>query len=88
MRMIDEYFERFTHYHNSYGKKTMLLFQVGSFFEVYGLEHEESHEILKQFCDITGYTPAQKKINVGKKTAIMAGFREYLLEKMIEKFHP
>lgn len=86
--MIDEYFKHFDHYHNSYGKKTMLLFQVGSFFEVYGLVDEESHEIVKQFCDITGYTPAQKKITIGKKTAIMAGFRDYLLEKMIEKFHP
>ena len=32
MRMIDEYFKHFDHYHNSYGKKNDVVVSSGEFF--------------------------------------------------------
>ena len=37
MAIIKEYFDVTTKYINEQGEKTLVLFQVGSFFEVYGL---------------------------------------------------
>ena len=37
MALIKEYFELTKKYQNDYGDNTILLMQVGSFFEVYGI---------------------------------------------------
>lgn len=39
--MIDEYFEYHNKYQNEYGDNTCILFQCGSFYEVYGVDNEE-----------------------------------------------
>jgi DNA mismatch repair protein MutS len=89
MRLIEEYFQKDSEYKDKFGYKTFLLYQVGSFFEVYALENHESYRNIEAFSSVCGgLAIAQKKICVGKKKVVMAGFRDYLLEKYIEKIHP
>ena len=45
MSLIKEYFELTNQYINEYGKNTILLMQVGSFFEVYGINNAETESI-------------------------------------------
>jgi DNA mismatch repair protein MutS len=89
MRLIEEYFKKDAEYKKTYGYKTFLLYQVGSFFEVYGFENDETYKNIQDFSFVCGgLAIAQKKICVGKKQVVMAGFRDYLLEKYIEKIYP
>jgi DNA mismatch repair protein MutS len=87
MTVLEEYFKLDKDYKRQYGEKTFLLYQVGSFFEVYGLDPENMKNI-KLFCDICGLNIANKKMCVGQNNVVMCGFRDYLLEKYIEKIHP
>ena len=41
MSLIKEYFELTKKYQNEYGENTILLMQVGAFFEVYGIKNAE-----------------------------------------------
>ena len=43
MKIVEEYLKLDADYKNKYGAKTFLLYQVGSFFEVYGLENTRSY---------------------------------------------
>ena len=45
MALIKEYFELTTRYQDEYGENTILLMQVGSFFEVYGIYREKTELI-------------------------------------------
>ena len=54
--LIDDYFDYQTRYEKKYGKNTIILMEVGSFFELYGVDNEKEKigdlqkitEILKQ----------------------------------------
>lgn len=92
--MIDEYFEKDKYYKSKYGEKTFLLYQVGSFFEVYGIKNNSSSmQNIEVFTEICSLAIASKQICVGgnseeKTNAVMAGFRDYILDKYIEKIQP
>ena len=87
MKLIEEYFLLDKQYKKTYGNKTFLLYQVGSFFEVYGIENENDTSI-KKFSEICNLAIANKKICIGKNNVLMSGFRDFLLEKYIEKVYP
>uniref|UniRef100_A0AB39J9E4 Muts7 n=1 Tax=Florenciella sp. virus SA2 TaxID=3240092 RepID=A0AB39J9E4_9VIRU len=87
MTMINEYFEKDKIYKKKHGEKTFLLYQVGSFFEVYGLKDDPSYENIEKFSEICSLAIASKQAYVNKKSLQMAGFRDYLLEKYIEKIY-
>lgn len=86
MKLVEEYLQLEREYKKKYGNKTFLLFQVGSFFEVYGLEGEM--KTINKFSQICNLAIASKKICVGKKGVYMAGFRDYILDKYIKIIHP
>lgn len=94
MRMIDEYFKKDQYYKNKYGEKTFLLYQVGSFFEVYGIKNDASSiGNIEAYAEICGLAIASKSICVGENSSgqaniVMAGFRDYILDKYIEKIQP
>ncbi len=90
MKLVDEYLKKDKEYKNKYGEKTFLLYQVGSFFEVYALSKDKnSFENIKNYARICDLTIANKNnIFAGKGNVLMCGFRDYCLEKYIEKTHP
>jgi len=88
MALVKEYFDITKKYQNEYGEKTLLLMQVGAFFEVYGMSDDNNRitgsQILEftQICDLNF---ADKNTSVDSKKVLMAGFKDFLLEKYLKK---
>ena len=89
MALIKEYFELTTKYQNDYGDNTILLMQVGSFFEVYGIYNEKNETIygskIVDFSQICELNVVEKNTCVGKDNVMMAGFKDIQIEKYIKK---
>lgn len=64
MKLIDKYFEYVDKYTNEYGKNTIVLMQVGAFFEVYGKKHTSINGIfgsaIQEFANICDLKISQK----------------------------
>jgi DNA mismatch repair protein MutS len=63
--------------------------EVGSFYEFYSLKHNKTGELLQNppiemFSQICSLNIAEKKIIIGEHTVVMAGFRNYILEKYLQ----
>jgi len=89
MALIKEYFELTKRYQDDYGENTILLMQVGAFFEVYGI-HNEKTEIISgskivDFSQICELNIVEKNTCVGKDNVMMAGFKDMQIEKYIKK---
>lgn len=88
MALIKDYFEKTNKYIEEYGNKTIVLMQVGAFFEVYGLKkeidtiHGSAIIDFSKTCDLN---MVDKKVCVGNNRVMMAGFKELFLEKYIKK---
>ena len=82
------YFDLTKEYSEKYGEKTIVLLQVGAFFEVYALKDETgniSESQIEEFCNICQLNIADKKLSYGNKQVLMAGFRDYVLDKNLQK---
>mgnify|MGYP001219634794 CR=1 FL=1 len=89
MSLIRDYFNKTKKYKSEKGDKTLVLMQVGAFYEVYGLKDKSTGEIsgsdietFSHFCDLA---ISDKKVCVGKQGVVMSGFRDYVLEKYLRK---
>jgi DNA mismatch repair protein MutS len=101
--LINQYFNYVEQYTEEYGEKTLVLIQVGAFFEVYGKSHKDypgyhgsAIQEFSKFCDLK-IAPKTKvkakhifKNDNGENVEIscnvfMAGFRDFLIEKYLEK---
>lgn len=80
MALIQEYFSLLNNYKEKYGK-TLLFMQVGSFIEVYSKTPDDDDMV--QFTSICELKIANKPL--GKDKIYMAGFRDYMLDKYVEK---
>ena len=75
--LIKEYFKLTSEYKKEYGNNTIVLMQVGAFYEVYGLQDKEgivTGSNIKEFsaeCDLA--TPS-KHVKIEKKDVIMLIF--------------
>ena len=89
MALIKEYFELTQKYQDEYGENTILLMQVGSFFEVYGIYSEKTKAItgsrILDFSQICELNIVEKNTCVGKDNVMMAGFKDMQIEKYIKK---
>ena len=89
MSLINEYFELTKRFQDEYGENTILLMQVGAFFEVYGIYNKESDVITSsKICDfsqICELNVVDKNICVGKNNVMMAGFKDFQIEKYLRK---
>jgi len=75
-------------YRTIYGPKTIVLLQCGVFFEVYGLKINQEitdKTPIIEFAQIANLNIADKKIYVGEYQVVMSGFRDYSLEKYLQK---
>ena len=88
MNLHEEYFNLTEKYTNKYGNKTVLLMQVGAFYEVYGLLTEDRKDCrskiydIGELCDIA---VVEKKQCIGDLQLLMCGFRDYSVEKYVKK---
>lgn len=83
MALIKEYFELTKKYQNDYGENTILLMQVGAFFEVYGQKVADTivGSKISEFSQICDLNIAEKNsLNV-----VMAGFKDIMIEKYLKK---
>ena len=90
MALIKEYFELTKKYQYEYGENTILLMQVGAFFEVYGNFNKNTDTItdskIVDFSQICELNIVDKNICVGKDCSIMmAGFKDFQIEKYVKK---
>ena len=86
--IITEYIQLTQEYQSKYGKRTILLMQVGAFYEVYGLK--DSHDNINkseivEFSQICSLNIASKSSTYLDQQVVMAGFRDYTLEKYLQK---
>ena len=93
MALVNEFFELTMKYQREYGEKTILLMQVGSFFEVYGKKLSSSGQItgsnIQEFSRICELNIVDKNVCVGvggaANSIVMAGFKDIMIEKYIKK---
>ena len=89
MSLIKEYFELTNKYQSEYGENTILLMQVGAFFEVYGINDKETQTIIgskiQDFTQICELNIVDKNTCVGESGVLMAGFKDIQIEKYIKK---
>ena len=88
MTIINDYLKITREYSAIYGEKTLLLMQVGSFFESYALVEKDgsfSGSKIQEFADINDMTISRKNICVGDQSVVMAGFGLAQLEKYVKK---
>jgi len=83
-----EYFQLTREYKSKYGEHTIVLLQVGAFFEVYGLKTKTGEIInsnIVEFSQICQLNMSEKNITMEGSPIMMAGFRDYTLEKYLQK---
>ncbi len=87
--IFKEYFDLTYKYKLEYGDKTIVLLQVGAFFEIYGLKDVDTNEItgsnIIDILDICSLNLAEKKITYKDKQVLMAGFRDNFIDKFLVK---
>ena len=77
MPVVQDYIKYTKKWKKEYGDKTLVLMQVGSFFEVYGLKELDgtiTGSNICDFSDICDMLIAKKSQKVDGKQVMMAGF--------------
>lgn len=86
--IITEYINITHEYIQKYGENTILLMQVGAFFEMYGTKAESSSykgSRIEDICRICELNISDKNIQVKNENVYMAGFRDYSLDKYLQR---
>jgi DNA mismatch repair protein MutS len=91
MALVKEYFELTKKYQTLYGDKSVVLMQVGSFLEIYGLQCKKTNiisgsaiEDIARICDLN---IANKKSVLDDYDVLMAGFIVPIVEKYLKKLN-
>lgn len=88
MTIVETYLKLTDDYKSEYGPKTLVLMQVGSFFEVYGLQDKDgiiSGSDIIEFSEICDMNISKKIGQVQKNNVMMAGFGIAQLDKYLKK---
>lgn len=93
MALVKDYFKKTEELKRDYGRNSIVLMQVGAFYEVYGLyktKNDESRSSLtgsniNEFSTKCELNISKKNICVGSQPVAMAGFRDYMLDKYLNK---
>lgn len=87
--IYEEYFRLTKEYKAKYGTNTVVLMQVGAFFEVYGLKRPDTGDVygssIMEMADICQLNVSEKKSNYDNSQILMAGFRDYTIDKYLTK---
>jgi len=88
MTIIDTYLSLTNKYKQEYGTNTLLLMQVGSFFECYALVNNDSTYYgsdIQNFAEINDMVISRKNTSHNGIPVVMAGFGVNQLEKYVKK---
>ena len=88
MSLIKDYFEKTQKHIEDYGELTIVLMQVGAFFEVYGLKMSDntiSGSNIIGFSRMCDLNVVDKKASLDGVPIVMAGFKDHLLDKYLKK---
>lgn len=84
-----DYFRITRESQEKYGPRTVLFMQVGAFFEIYGTKEPGGEITRSPIVDVCtccgGLAISEKKTAYGKGQLVMAGFRDYTLDKHVQK---
>ena len=89
MTIVKDYLDLTSKWKNEYGERTLVLMQVGSFFEAYGLVDDNNNiqgSNIVDFAEINDMAISRKNICVGKSKVVMAGFGLPQLDKYIKNY--
>jgi DNA mismatch repair protein MutS len=84
--MFNEYIRFYKQYSEKYGVKTAIFLMVGSFYELYDLQNNETGETECNILEIVDYLGIQLSSKKGgdigeNQTGLFAGFPDYVLHK-------
>lgn len=88
MTIVNDYLSLTAKYKTEYGIRTMLLMQVGSFFECYALVNSEGEYYGSDICnlsDINDLVVSRKNTTHNSLPVVMAGFGVNQLEKYVKR---
>ena len=92
MALINKYFSYTKDLIEKYGEKSVVMMQVGAFYEMYGLFDPVTNLITgsksEEVCKLCELSLVRKNICVGKKNVMQSGFRDYQLDKYLKKLQP
>ena len=86
--IVQEYLKLIKKWSNEYGPNTIVLMQVGSFFEIYALKDENGKKIGSNIEEISSHCDlliANKNQKVDNKSVLMAGFGLTQYDKYVKK---
>lgn len=83
--MYKEYIELYEKYTQKYGAKTAIFLMVGSFYELYDIQNQETGETrcnVREIVDLLGIQLSNKKGDFSEhEDGLFAGFPDYVLHK-------
>ncbi len=88
MSLTKDYFDKFNKHVEEYGTNTVVLMQVGSFFEVYGLKDKDNNiygSNIAEFGRICDLHVVNKKMQINDNQVVMAGFKKEFLDMYVKK---
>ena len=88
MTIVEDYLKLTTQYKTEYGEKTILLMEVGSFYEVYALINPDGSYTgsnIEDFAKMNDMVIAKKNTCVGKLSVAMAGVGTAYSDKYIQR---
>lgn len=87
MKLVEDYLKKHKEYISQYGVSTVLLMQVGAFYEIYSLNDSttSSYKVIYEISKICDLVVTEKTICVGSTAILGSGFRDYSIEKYIKK---
>ena len=93
MALIKDYFKKTEELKRDYGNRSIVLIQVGAFYEVYGLYENKDNDChssligsnINEFSSKCELNISKKNVCVGSQPVAMAGFRDYMLDKYLNK---
>lgn len=85
--LIDDYFEYQIKFEKKYGKKTIVLMQVGSFFEFYGVNNEQEKigdpQLITELLNIQLTRRNKQILENSRSNCLMAGFPLHSVKRFI-----
>ena len=88
MTLVEEYLEHTKNYKEVYGDKTLVLMQVGSFYECYAIKKGEGiyeGSNIVDFAQINDMVIAHKNTMINDENVVMAGFGLPQLDKYVRR---